>query len=268
MSALQVIRLMHREDARAVRAVGRRLKEIAGLAERAARCLRRGGRIFLVGAGTSGRLAAAEAAECPPTFGLSSSRIQAVVAGGRSALSRSVEGAEDDAPAGARELRRRRVSRRDLVIGISASGTTPFVRGALREARRRGAGTALVSSRAAPGATAFETGPEVIAGSTRLKAGTAAKLALNMITTAAMVRLGRVYGGLMVDVQPTNRKLRRRAERIVRALTRNAGPRRALRQADGNTKVAILMLRRGLGAQSARRLLQRSGGSLREALRA
>ena len=208
LSAHAIARLMNREDARAVRAVGRMASRIAAAVDLVVGALSRGGRLFFVGAGTSGRLGVLEAAECPPTFGTPPRLVQAIMAGGRASVFRSREGVEDDAGAAAREVRRR-VRRGDVVVGVSASGVTPFVRAALREARRRGAATALVACNATRVGTVSarvvidpRPGPEVLAGSTRLKAGTATKLVLNTLTTASMARLGRVHGNRMVDVQP------------------------------------------------------------------
>jgi N-acetylmuramic acid 6-phosphate etherase len=213
-----------------VRAVDGALPALARLAARAAGALEAGGRLVYAGAGTSGRLAALDAAECPPTFGTDPRQVVALVAGGARALRRAVEGAEDDAPAARTAVRRARVRERDLVVGVSASGTTPWVRAALEEARRRGAATALVTcnpaARGAPLRVVLRTGPELIAGSTRMKAGTATKMALTLLSTAAMLRLGRVRGGRMVDLVATNEKLRRRAVRIVAELAR-ASPARA-----------------------------------------
>jgi N-acetylmuramic acid 6-phosphate etherase len=268
-SSLQVLRLMNRADVDAVRAVRKRLKPLAQLADRIAEALDRGGRVFFVGAGTSGRLAAAEAAECPPTFGLSPRAVQAVVAGGTRALARSVEGAEDDQVAAVDEMRRRKISELDLVIGVSASGRTPFVLSALAYAKSVGADHALISCNPVPGAIDLPTGPEIVSGSTRLKAGTATKMALNMLTTAAMVRHQKVYAGYMIDVQATNQKLMRRAERIVREVTRvGSGPaRRALKLARGRAKLAIAMLaHRNFDYASARALLRRHRDSLRALL--
>lgn len=239
-----------------MRAVARALPQLEPLAAAFAAALRGQGRVLYVGAGTSGRLGALDAAELPPTFGISPSRVRALVAGGARALRGAVEGAEDDAAAGAQAIRRARVDRGDLVIGLSASGRTPFVHGALREARRRGARTALVTSN--PGAAApvdlrvvLDTGPELLAGSTRLKAGTATKMALNAVSTAALMSLGKVYAGRMVDVRPTNRKLRARALEMVEELTglSAAAARRLLADAGGSPKVALAM---HLGGRSRR----------------
>lgn len=237
---------LHAGDREAVRAVGRALPALAALADAAAGALAAGGRLIYAGAGTSGRLGALDAAECPPTFGVAPSRVRALVAGGARALTRAVEGAEDDRAAGAAAARRARLSAADLVIGISASGITPFVRAVLAEARRRGARTALVTSnpraRAAVDlAVVLETGPELIAGSTRMKAGTAAKMALGLVSTAAFVRRGAIRGGRMIALAPASEKLRGRAVRNVAALA-------------------------GVGEREARRLLQGSGWSVREAI--
>ena len=220
--ALEQARLMNEEDQRVPAAVATVLPQIAQAVVRIAQALGRGGRLLYAGAGTSGRLAMLDAAECPPTFGTAPDQVLAVLAGGAAALTGAVEGAEDDEAAGGREIDARAVGPNDAVVGIAASGTTPFVLGAVRRARARGALTIAVAC--AP-ASALESacelaivplvGPEVIAGSTRLKAGTAQKLVLNMLSTLAMVQLGKVYGNLMVDLRPTNAKLRRRAVRII-----------------------------------------------------
>jgi N-acetylmuramic acid 6-phosphate etherase len=275
LSAREIARLMNREDARAVRAVGRVATKIAFAVELIVDSLSRGGRLFFVGAGTSGRLGVLEAAECPPTFGTPPRLVQAIMAGGRASVFRSREGAEDDEAAAAREVRRR-VRPGDVVVGVSASGVTPFVSAALREARRRGAVTAVVACNAAPAAGAGarvvidpRPGAEVLAGSTRLKAGTATKLVLNTLTTASMTRLGRVYGNRMVDVQPRSRKLRDRALRLVEELGGVSRPRatRALTAAHHRVRVAIAMARTGATPRNAARALA-NAGSLRALLEA
>jgi N-acetylmuramic acid 6-phosphate etherase len=273
LDARAIAMLMNREDRAAVAAVGRAAPAIAAAVDAIAAALGGGGRLFFVGAGTSGRLGVLEAAECPPTFGTRPGRVQAIMAGGRSSVFRSREGAEDDARAAARAVRAR-VRRGDVVVGISASGVTPFVRGALAAARGRRAATVLVQCgtsgvrldadviiRAVPG-------PEVLAGSTRLKAGTATKLILNTLTTASMTRLGKVYGNRMIDVQPRSAKLRARAERLVGEIARvqPARARRALRDARGQVRLAIVMARRNLPAGAAARVLRAAGGSLRSVL--
>jgi N-acetylmuramic acid 6-phosphate etherase len=273
LSAAQIARLMNRADRRAVRAVGRAAPALGRAVDLIVRALSRRGRLIFVGAGTSGRLGVLEAAECPPTFDTPPSLVQAVIAGGRRTVFRSSEGAEDDGPDGARQVRRR-VRRGDVVVGIAASGVTPFVRAALREARRRGAATALVTcnpqvpASAARVVIALAVGPEVLTGSTRLKAGTATKLALNTLTTASFARLGKVYGNRMVDLRPRSAKLRARALRLVRQLGR-VSPREAARlltAAGGSAKLAITMARLGVDAPDARRRLKQTAGSLRRAL--
>jgi len=268
-----IARLMNRADQDALRAVGRAAPSIGRVVEAIVECLADGGRLIFVGAGTSGRLGVIEAAECPPTFNTSPRQVQAVMAGGRGAVFRSGEGSEDDARAGARAIKRR-ARRGDAVVGIAASGVTPFVRAALAEARTRGALTVLVTCNPAPPrgsarlVIALRVGPEVLAGSTRLKAGTATKLALNTITTAAFTRLGKVYGNRMVDLQPKSAKLRARAERLVAELGRvsRSHARRLLVEAGGSAKVAIVMARRGESAVSARRRLSAARGFLGLAL--
>ncbi|MBI3551929.1 MAG: N-acetylmuramic acid 6-phosphate etherase [Elusimicrobia bacterium] len=271
-STLEIVRLINRQDALVAPAVGAKAKAIADAADLIARSLGAGGRLVIVGAGTSGRLGVLEAAECPPTFGTPPSLITAVMAGGRSAVFRSKEGAEDDPAAGARAVGR--LKKGDVVIGVAASGITAFVRAALVRASRLGCATVLITSNQKPaGAPALITlapsvGPEVIAGSTRLKSATAAKMVLNTLTVAAMIRLGKVYDHWMVDLKATNRKLRLRSERIVCDLGR-VSPARArslLKSAGGSVKLAVLMARRGLSAGDAKALLRKKGGSLREAL--
>jgi len=262
-----IARLMNRADREAVKAVGRAAPAIGRAVTAIVERLARGGRLIFAGAGTSGRLGVIEAAECPPTFNTRPGQVQAVIAGGRRAVFRSVEGAEDDARGGARAIRARRG---DAVVGIAASGVTPFVRAALGEARRRGALTVLVTCnpsvprRAAHVVIALEVGPEVLAGSTRLKAGTATKLTLNTLTTAAFTRLGKVHGNRMVDLQPKSAKLRARAERLVRDLGGVSAARagKLLEQARGSAKVAVVMARRRVTAAEARRRLRAAAGFL------
>jgi N-acetylmuramic acid 6-phosphate etherase len=270
----QIARLMNRADRRAVRAVGRAAPAIGRAVDLIVGALSRRGRLIFVGAGTSGRLGVIEAAECPPTFDTPPSLVQAVIAGGKRTVFRSAEGAEDDGPDGARQIRRR-VRAGDVVVGIAASGVTPFVRAALREARRRGAATALVTcnpqvpASAARVVIALAVGPEVLTGSTRLKAGTATKLALNTLTTASFARLGKVYGNRMVDLRPRSAKLRARALRLVVQVGR-VSPREAerlLKASGGSAKVAIAMARLRVDAKEARRRLKAANGVLRLALR-
>jgi N-acetylmuramic acid 6-phosphate etherase len=273
LDARAIAVLMNREDRVAVAAVGRAAPAIAAAVQVIVAALGAGGRLFFVGAGTSGRLGVLEAAECPPTFGTRPGLVQAIMAGGRRSVFRSREGAEDDARAAARAVRAR-VRPGDVVVGVSASGVTPFVGGALATARARGAATVLVQCNAHRSRVAADVtiravpGPEVLAGSTRLKAGTATKLVLNTLTTASMTRLGKVYGNRMIDLQPRSAKLRARAERLVAEIAgvRPARARRALREARGRVRLAIVMARRNLPADAAARVLRAAGGSLRSVL--
>jgi len=273
LGARAIATLMNREDRVAVAAVGRVAPAIAAAVDTIVAALAAGGRLFFVGAGTSGRLGVLEAAECPPTFGTRPGLVQAIMAGGRRSVFRSREGAEDDARAADRTVRAR-VRRGDVVVGVSASGVTPFVRAALATARRQGAATVLVQCSAARGRVAAGVvirpvpGPEVLAGSTRLKAGTATKLVLNTLTTASMARLGKIYGNRMIDLQPRSAKLQARAERLVAEIAR-VGParaRRALNEARGRVRLAIVVARRNLPADAAARALREAGGSLRSVL--
>ena len=273
-SALEIVDIINAEDAEVAPAVGRQRRQIAAAVEIVVEAFRRGGRLFYVGAGTSGRLGVLDAAECPPTFGTRPAQVQGVIAGGRRALVRAVEGAEDSATDGAEAIDKRGVTARDVVVGIAACGLTPYVRGALRRARRIGAATVFITcapqGRHGVGADVVinpVVGPEVVAGSTRMKAGTATKLVLNTLTTAAMIRTGKVYGNLMVDLRPGSAKLRERSERIVMGVTglTRRPARRLLDRARGHVKVALLMHLRGLEFAASRGLLKRCGGSLRQA---
>ncbi len=258
----------------AVDAVRARSSVLAEVVEAVVGRLRQGGRLHYVGAGTSGRLGALDAAEIPPTFGTSADLVRAHVAGGADALARSVEGAEDDREAGDAAMRRDVVSG-DAVVGISASGSAPFVVAAIERAREIGAYTVAVVAvensalaRAADVAIVLATGAEALTGSTRLKAGTAQKIALNALSTAVMVRLGKVHGNLMVDVVASNRKLRDRALRLVRTIAGvdDDAARDLLERANGRVKVAVVMARRGVDARTAAALLEREHGSLRALL--
>jgi len=271
MPTEELVAVLVREQANAAAAVARAAPALARAVDGIAERLRAGGALHYVGAGTSGRLATLDAAECPPTFGTPPSLVVAHIAGGATALVEAVEGAEDDADAGAAVLRDR-VGAGDAVVGISASGGARYVVAALDAARAAGALTIAVTgvadsalARAAEIAIVVDTGAEPIAGSTRMRAGTAQKVVLNALSTATMVRLGRVYDNLMVDVVATNAKLRVRAERLVRELTGadDARVRELLALADGNVKIAVVMQRRGVDAQEARARLQGSGGFLR-----
>ena len=258
LSPLQIARVMNRADREAVRAAGRAAPAIARAVYLILTGLGGGGRLIFVGAGTSGRLGVLEAAECPPTFGIPTCQVQAVMAGGRSSVFRSKEGAEDDARDGARQLRRR-ARPGDVVVGISASGTAQFVLGALAAARRLRAATIFVTCnprigrRAARVVITLDTGPEVLAGSTRLKAGTATKLALNTLTTATFARLGNIHGNRMIAVQPRSAKLRARALRMVSELGKVTRPEaeRLLAAAGGSAAAAVEMMRRRMARRAA-----------------
>lgn len=270
----KVVALLLDEDRLALVAAARERRTITRAAEEVARAIESGGRVVFLGAGTSGRLAVLEAAECPPTFGTDPDLIRAVIAGGEGAVFRAVEGAEDRADDGAREGGQ--LASQDVLIGISASSVTAFVRGALDAARARGARTVLVTCapdpslrRLADVVVAIRTGPEVLTGSTRLKAGSATKAALNAITTAAMVKLGKAYENLMVDLRQGSAKLQDRARRIV-AEAAGVSPDEAgglLHSANGEVKTAIVMGRRGVGAEAARRRLAKARGHVRAALK-
>jgi N-acetylmuramic acid 6-phosphate etherase len=269
----RVVALLLDEDRRALVAAGRARDALARGARLVGDTLESGGSVVFLGAGTSGRLGVLEAAECPPTFGSDPRRIRAVMAGGKQSVFRSREGAEDRLDHGRREGRRLR--RGDVLVGISASSVTPFVRGALRAARARGARTVLVTCAPSPGlraladaVVAIPSGPEVLTGSTRLKAGSATKAALNALTTAAMVRLGKTYENLMVDLRPTSAKLVDRSLRIVAAAARvdATTARRLLQDAGGEVKTAIVMGRLGVDAVTARRRLRAARGHVRRAI--
>lgn len=276
MPILDAVRLMNQEDQRAVAAVGQQAPAIAEAVELAANAFRAGGRLIYVGAGTSGRLGILDAAECPPTFSSDPGMVVGIIAGGAVAIERSIENVEDDFRAGAQALRDIQISNRDVVMGIAAGGTTPFVHGAIDAARTCGAKSIFLSCTRREHIRAqadlficIETGPEVLTGSTRLKAGTATKLVLNTISTLAMTRIGKVYGNIMVDMDCLkNSKLIDRGTRII---MRIAGVDRTvatelLRQADGKVKRAIVMRLRHCDAPTADRLLARSAGFLRQAI--
>ena len=269
------LRLMNTEDATVAAAVALEIPQITRAVQRAAASLRAGGRLVYLGAGTSGRLGVLDAAECPPTFGVSPGQVVGLIAGGPGAMFQAVEGAEDDPDLGAAAVIGADINERDTVVGISASGQAPFVLGAMRQAVKRGAfAVALTNNRPselesiAAVTIAPVVGPEILAGSTRLKSGTAQKMVLNMISTGAMIEIGKTYGNLMVDVQASNRKLTARTIRIIRQVTR-ATPENAeaaLNQSGGSAKVAILMLQLGVTADDARARLAHASGFLRRAL--
>jgi len=273
-STLEVLRLLNREDAHVAASVRRELPKIAQAVDAIVKAFGKGGRLFYVGAGTSGRLAVLDAAECPPTFGTKPSMVQAIIAGGGKALRRSVEGAEDSATAGARDLSSAGFSKRDVVVGIAASGTTPYVLGALKFAKRHGAITVGVTSnvdsplaRLSQIAIVPDTGAEIVAGSTRLKAGTAQKMVLNLLSTAAMVRIGRVYEGWMVHVALANSKLRSRGVQILQEaadVTKRVAE-RALREANYDLAVALVALKSSTTLRKARRALASADGNVHKA---
>ena len=275
MSVDAIIAAMGREDAAVVAAVQRERPRIARGVTMISTALKAGRHVFLVGAGTSGRLGVIEAAELPPTFGTPPTLVQAVIAGGEEAVFRAREGAEDNFEQGVKDLIDRGVAKGDVVIGISASGITEFVRGALSAARERGASRIFVTCWPRTGLRAVvdliiapAVGPEVIAGSTRLKAGTATKMVLNMLTTASMVRVGKTYGNLMVDVRTGSEKLKDRAKRMVTLVTGVSDDEAAalLLQADWNVKAAIVMAEKHVGFADAMARLERAGGLVRRAL--
>ena len=276
LTTTQILNLMNREDRRVPAAVGREIRNISRAVDLIVERLARGGRLFYVGAGTSGRLGVLDATECPPTFGTPRTLVQGIIAGGRRALVRSVEGAEDDPNAAAAALKKRRVSERDVVVGIMASRRTPYAVGALKYGRAIGAATIAVTANPAGGSPlrcdviiAPRVGPEVLTGSTRLKAGTAQKLVLNMLTTGAMVRLGKVYENLMVDLKTASRKLEERTKRVFMNATgaSYAETGRWLKRAGGSLKVAIVMRRAGVTRAEAERRLKEAQGWVREAIR-
>jgi len=275
MTAREIARLMNREDRKVAVAVEQELPAIALAVDAIVSGIRKGGRLIYVGAGSSGRMGVLDAAECPPTFGVSSNVVQSVIAGGTRAITMAVEGAEDSAQNAERDLRVKKLTRNDVVVGIAASGTTPYVLGALRFARRRGAMTVAVTSnlrmplgRLAEIVIAPEVGPEVLTGSTRLKAGTSQKMVLNMLSTAVMARLGHVYENLMIDMMLTNLKLRERALRILAEASgkKLSAAKHALRAAGHDMRMALVMLKLGVGVSEARAKLKFVNGDLRKAL--
>jgi N-acetylmuramic acid 6-phosphate etherase len=274
-SSLEIAQIINTEDATVAEVVARALPQIARGIEWIAEALANGGRLIYVGTGTSGRIAALDASECPPTFNVSPSTVQFVMAGGLRALSRATEADEDSRELGTREMRKKKPGKKDVVVGIAASGRTPFTVAAVQTARKGGAKTIGVTCNpdsplesAAELAIVVETGPEVVTGSTRMKAGTAEKMVLNMLSTGAMVRLGYVYGNLMVNLHQKNTKLTERAITIVaRALgTDREQAREALQRAGKDVPVAIVMAKVGISRASAERYLKDSRGHARRAI--
>src|SRR3989442_1701429 len=272
-SSLEIVDLMNGEDATVAKVVRGERERIAAAIELIVAAFRAGGRLVYVGAGTSGRLGGLDATECPPTFGVPPTLVVGVIAGGYPALVKRAEGAEDDVNAGGAAMDTAAVTNRDVVVGIAASGTTPYVRMALSRAQTLGAKTILVTCSTPPKVLAETSdviinpivGPEVLTGSTRLKAGTATKLVLNTLTTGAMIRLGKAYGNLMVDLMAWSAKLVDRGERIVMECcgVGRTEARAAIERAAGSVKLAIVMVRRAVDAAEARRLLDAAGGFVR-----
>ncbi len=274
-STEDMLRIINGEDEKVAASVAGEVPAIARAVDRIAGIIRSGGRLFYIGAGTSGRLGVLDAAECGPTFHVPAELVQGIMAGGEAALARATEASEDDPESGRRDLLGRGFTSRDALVGIAASGRTPYVLGAVAAARAMGALTVGVSctpdselSRAVEIAIAPLPGPEVIAGSTRMKAGTATKLVLNMISTAVMIRLGFVFGNLMVNVQPKNSKLEDRARRIIAASAEIDYERAGefLREAGGEVKTAIVMARLSIDRSAAEARLAAAGGRISEAL--
>jgi N-acetylmuramic acid 6-phosphate etherase len=272
-SPQEIVQLINQEDRRVAEAVATQADAIARAIEFAEHTFRHGGRLIYVGAGTSGRLGVLDASECPPTFGVDPEMVQGIIAGGPPALTRAQEGAEDDLSAAIQSIDERKIGLQDFVVGIAASGTTPFVRAALARAKELGARTAMVSCTPLPTDVAKLVdvailpivGPEVITGSTRMKAGTATKLVLNTITTGAMIRIGKTYGNLMVDLRATNDKLTDRAERIVMEVCNlsREDARHLLDQSGRTVKTAIVMHLLGVSRPEAERRLVEAGGVIR-----
>jgi N-acetylmuramic acid 6-phosphate etherase len=273
---LEIVDLLNAEDATVAGAVRAERERLAQAIDLVVAALQQGGRLVYVGAGTSGRLGVLDAAECPPTFGTPPTMVVGVIAGGYGALVKSAEGAEDDVNAGAAAMDTAAVTARDVVVGIAASGTTPYVRAALSRAQTLGAKTVLVTCSPPPKVLTDTcdvvilpaVGPEALTGSTRMKAGTATKLVLNTISTGAMIRVGKVYGNLMVDLMALSDKLKDRGERIVMecAGVERARARKAIEQAGGSVKLAIVMAKKGLGREEAQRVLDDAGGLVRRAV--
>ena len=274
LSVEETLRLINDQDATVAAAVREAIPAIAALVERVVAAMRQGGRLIYLGAGTSGRLGVLDASECPPTFFCEPGQVVGIIAGGDTALRKSSEGAEDDPDGAHAELERLQVNERDVVVGIAAGGTTPYVLGALTFAKERGASTGMLccarlrENKGIDHVIELCVGPEVLTGSTRLKAGTATKLALNMISTTTMVQLGKAWGNLMVDLRATNVKLRDRAIRILTSqtdLSRQAAA-ELLDRAAGRVKLALVMAKRNVDAGEAQRVLDANHGLLRPIL--
>ena len=275
LPAARILEIINAEDRQVADAVAREVPSIARAVDAIVAAIEHGGRLFYIGAGTSGRLGVLDAAECQPTFSVPPGLVESIMAGGERALAHATEATEDDPAIGARDLRERGFTARDVLVGIAASGRTPYVLGAIAEARRAGAITAGISctpnselTRAVHIAITPLTGPEILAGSTRMKAGTATKLVLNMLSTATFIRLGYVYGNLMVNVQPKNSKLLDRARRIVAkaAGVDDAAAADLLAAAGNSVRTAIVMAKMGAGREAAEQRLAEAGGRISKAL--
>ena len=274
-SALEIARIIHHEDRKVAAAVEKALPQIAQAIDVIAQAIQQGGRLIYVGTGTSGRIAALDAAECPPTFNTDPKTVQYVIAGGEKALARAVEFSEDSRESGRRDLARKKPGKKDVVVGITASGRTPYTVGAVEYARKKGARTVAVVcnhnselGRITDIEIVADVGPEVLSGSTRMKAGTAQKMILNMLSTGAMTKLGYVYGNLMVNVQMKNQKL---AARSLTILQKAAGvdlktATQALKSAENHVPVALVMLMTGLGRRQAQQRLRKVKGNVRKAI--
>jgi N-acetylmuramic acid 6-phosphate etherase len=276
MPVIEILTLINEEDKSVPYVVERQLDKIASLIEEIVAAFQKGGRLIYIGAGTSGRLGVLDASECPPTFGVSASMVQGFIAGGREALVRSLEDAEDDADAGAAAIESINLNANDVLVGITASGQAPYVLGAMAKASERGAVTAAVSCNKesktfsyAKHAILLDVGPEVVTGSTRMKAGTAQKLVLNMLTTASMIRIGKVYRNLMVDLTPVNKKLVERSKRLIRQATDCSAKTadEAFTASGRRPKIAILMILLGVSRHDAEFLEKESNGPIAEAIR-
>ncbi|MGV3489264.1 MAG: N-acetylmuramic acid 6-phosphate etherase [Tuberibacillus sp.] len=275
LETAEILKLMNEEDRNITKAIANVISDITKVVDAVVASIKSGGRIFFVGAGTSGRLGVLEAAECPPTFGVSSDLFQAVIAGGERAIFKSIESAEDDEEQGRADLCSRKITEKDVVIGIAASGKTPYVIGALNEAKAAKAITVALTcnpnsviGKIADYKIEAVPGPEVISGSTRLKAGSTQKIILNMITTTAMIKVGKVYKNLMVDVSISNKKLRERGINIIKLTTGadDAVADQALEAANNNVKAAIVMIKNGVDYETAVRKLSGANGYVREAI--
>ncbi|RKD32253.1 N-acetylmuramic acid 6-phosphate etherase [Thermohalobacter berrensis] len=275
MSTHEIVTAINEEDKKVAYAVEKAKEKIAEAIDLITERLSKGGRLFYVGAGTSGRLGIVDASECPPTFGVSHELVQGVIAGGNEAIFKATEGAEDNKELGKEDLKNRGLNNKDVVCGIAASGRTPYVIGALEYAKELGALTVSITmnseskiSKMVDVPISIEVGPEVITGSTRMKAGTAQKMILNMLSTGTMIKLGKVYSNLMVDVKVSNEKLFNRAKRII-MITTGVDEDKAeemLKRSNNNVKLAIMMIKTGLEKEEAERLLNKNSGHIRRAL--